>query len=71
MMTTDARKYVRQMGLDSLRVAGSAAAKRRNLFALANEFAVRTTVGEKVSIAFACPAGGHLNEIPVNCCARA
>jgi hypothetical protein len=30
MITTDAPKYTPQMGLDSLRVAGSAAAKRQN-----------------------------------------
>jgi hypothetical protein len=71
MITTDALKYAPQMGLDPLRVVGGAEAKRRNPFALANEFAVGTIVGEKVSVAFSCPAGGHLNEIPVNCCARA
>ena len=71
MITTDALKYVPQMGLDPLREVGCAAAKRQNLFALANEFAVGAIVGEKVSIVFFCSAGCHLNEMPLNCCARA
>jgi hypothetical protein len=48
-----------------------AAASVRTLFALANRLAVGTIVGEKVSIASFCPAGCYLNEIPLNCCARA
>ena len=66
MITTDAQKYLPQMGLDPLRVVGCAAAKCQNSFALPNGFAV----GEKVSIAFFCSAGCYLNEIPSNCCAR-
>ena len=70
MITTDALKYVPQMGLDPLREVGCAAAKRQNPFALANEFAIGAIVGEKVSIAFFGPAGCYLNEMPLNCCAR-
>jgi hypothetical protein len=71
MITTDALKYVPQMGLDPLREVGCAAIKRQNPFALANEFAVGAVVEEKVSIAFFCPAGCYLNEMALNCCARA
>ena len=71
MMTTDALKYLPQMGLDPLRVVGCAAVKCQNSFALANGFAIEAVVGEKVSIAFFCSAGCYLNEIPLGCCARA
>ena len=71
MENTDALKYLPQMGLDPLQVVGCAAANCPNYFALANAFAIEATVGEKASIAFFCSAGCYLNEIPVNCCARA
>ena len=71
MITTDALKYVPQMGLDPLREVGCAATKRQNAFALANEFAVGAIVGEKASSTFFRPAGCYLNEMPLNCCARA
>ena len=71
MTTTDALKYLPQMGLDPLRVVGCAAVKCQNSFALANGFAIEAFVGEKVSIAFFCSAGCYLNEIPLDCCARA
>ena len=70
MITTDALKYLPQMGLDPLRVVGCAGAKCQNSFALANGFAVEAMVGEKFSIAFFCWAGCYLNEIPSNCLAR-
>ena len=69
MISTDALKYLPQMGLDSSQVVGCAAAKCRNTFTLANGFAVEAIVAEKFSIAF-CSAGCYLNEIPSNCCAR-
>jgi hypothetical protein len=70
MITTEALKYLPQMGLDPSRVVGCAAAKCQNSFALANGFAVEAIVAEKFSIAFFCSAGCYLNEIPSNCCAR-
>src|SRR5215471_6162175 len=71
MITTDALKYLPQMGLDPSRVVGCAGAKCQNSFALANGFAVEAIVAEKLSIAFFCSAGCYLNEIPSNCLARA
>ena len=71
MITTDALKYLPQMGLDPSRVVGCAGAKCRNSFALANGFAVEAIVGEECSIVFFCSAGCYLNEIPSNCLARA
>lgn len=71
MTTTDALKYLPQMGLDPMQVVGCAAAKCPNSFALANGFPTEAVVGEKVSIAFFCSTGCYLNEIPLNCCARA
>ena len=71
MITTDALKYVPQMGLDPLREVGCTTAKQDDLFPPALEFAAQAIVGEKVSIAFFCSAGCHLNEMPLNCCARA
>src|SRR5205823_3069025 len=68
MITTDAQKYLPQMGLDPLRVVGCAAAKCQNFFALANGFTVGAIVGEIVPIAFFCSAGRYLNAIPTNCC---
>ena len=56
MITTDAQKYLPQMGLDPLRRAG--------------EWIFGAIVGEIVPIAFFCPAGRYLNAIPSNCCAR-
>ena len=70
MITTDALKYLPQMGLDPLRVVGCAAVQCQNSFALANGFAVEAIVAQKFSIAFFCSAGCYLNEIPSNCCAR-
>jgi hypothetical protein len=46
MITTDALKYLPQMGLDPSRVVGCAGAKCQNSFALANGFAVEAIVGE-------------------------
>ena len=71
MITTDALRYLPQMGLDPWRVVGCAGTKCQNSFALANGFAVEAIVGEKFSIAFFCSAGCYLSEIPVNCCGRA
>jgi hypothetical protein len=70
MITTDALKYLPQMGLDPSRVVGCAGT-RQNTFALANGFAVEAIVADKFSIAFFCWAGCYLNEIPSNCLARA
>jgi hypothetical protein len=71
MTTTDALKYLRQMDLDPLQVVGCAALTCQNSFALADGFAVEAIADEKGSIAFFCSAGCYLNEIPLNCCARA
>ena len=71
MITTDALKYLSQMGLDPPLVVGCAGAKCQNAFILANGFAVEAIVAEKLSIAFFCSAGCYLNEIPPNCLARA
>ena len=71
MITTNALKYLPQMGLDPSRVVGCAEAKRQNFFTLANGFAVKAIVAEKLSITFFCSAGCYLNEIPSNCLARA
>jgi hypothetical protein len=65
MITTDAQKFLPQMGLDPLLVVGCAAAS-----ALANGFAVGAIVGEIAPIALFCSAGCYLNAIPSNCCAR-
>jgi hypothetical protein len=71
MTTADASKYLPHMGLDPLQVVGCAAPQCQSCFALANGFAVQAIIKEKVSIAFFCSAGCYLNEVPVNCCARA
>jgi hypothetical protein len=71
MTSTDALKYLRQMDLDPLQVVGCAAPTCQNSFALANGFAIEAVVEEKTSIAFFCSAGCYLNEVPLNCCARA
>ena len=71
MMTTDALKYLAQMGLDPSWVVGCAGTKCQNSFALANGFTVEAIVAGKLSIAFFCSAGCYLNEIPSNCLARA
>jgi hypothetical protein len=71
MITTDALKYLPQMGLDPSWVVGCAWTKCQNSFALANGFAVEATVAEKCSIVFFCSARCYLNQVPSNCLARA
>ena len=71
MITTNALKYLPQMGLDPSRVVGCAGAKCQNCFALANGFAVEAIVAEKYSIVFFCSARCYLNEITSNCLGRA
>ena len=71
MITTDALKYLPQMGLDPSRVVGCAGAQCQKFFTLANGFAVEAVVAEKLSIAFFCSASCYLNEIPSNWLARA
>ena len=66
MITTDALKYLPQMGLDPSRVVHCVRTKCQNTFALANGFAVEAIVAEKCSIVFFCSAGCYLNEIPSN-----
>src|SRR5262249_10743524 len=63
MITTDALKYLPQMGLDPSRVVGCAGAQCQKSFTLANGFAVEAVVAEKLSIAFFCSASCYLNEI--------
>jgi hypothetical protein len=46
MITTDALKYLPQMGLDPSRAVNCAAAKCQNSFALANGFVVEAIVAE-------------------------
>jgi hypothetical protein len=48
MITTDALKYLPQMGLDPSWVVGCAGTKCQNSFALANGFAVEAIVAENV-----------------------
>jgi hypothetical protein len=71
MITTDALKYLPQMGLDPSSVIGCAGTKCQNCFALANGFAVEAIVAEKSSIVFFCSARCYLNEIPSGSLARA
>ena len=71
MITTDALKYLPQMGLDPSWVVGCTGKKCRNSFALANGFAVEAIVAKKCSIVFFCSAGCYLNEIPSGLLARA
>jgi hypothetical protein len=71
MITTDASKYLPHMGLDPTQMVGCPAPNCPNFFALANGFAVEVIIAEKVSIAFFCSAHCYLNELPLNCCARA
>ncbi len=71
MTTTDALKYLPQMGLDPLQVVGCAAVSCESSFALANAFAIEAFDGERVAIAFFCSAACYLNEIPLYCCGRA
>jgi hypothetical protein len=70
MMTTDALKYLPQMGLDPSRVVGCAGAHCQKSFTLANGFAVEAVVAGKLLIAFFRSASCYLNEIPSNCPAR-
>jgi hypothetical protein len=70
-MITEATKYLPQMSLDPSKVVGCAAQNCQSCFALANGFAVEAILEAGPSIAFFCSAGCYLNEIPVNCCARA
>lgn len=71
MITTDALKYLPQMGLDSSWVVGCAGKKCQNSFVLANGFAVEAIIAKKCSIVFFCSAGCYLNEIPSGSIARA
>jgi hypothetical protein len=71
MITTDALKYLPQMGLDPSRVVRCVGTKCQNSFALASGFAVEAIVAEKCSIVFFCSASCYLKEIPSNCLARA
>jgi hypothetical protein len=71
MTIADASQFLPHMGLDPLRVVGCAAPKCQNSFTLTDGFATEAIVGDKVSIAFFCSAGCYLNEVPVDCCARA
>jgi hypothetical protein len=71
MITTEASKYLLQMGLDPLLVVSCAAEKCQNSFALANGFAVEVATEEEPTIAFFCSACCYLNEIPLCCCPRA
>ena len=54
MITTDALKYLPQMGLDPSRVVDCVGTKCQNSFALTNGFAVEAIVAEKCSIVFFC-----------------
>jgi hypothetical protein len=71
MTIAHASHYLPHMGLDPLRVVACAGPKCHNLFALASGFAIEAIVRRKVSIVFFCSAGCYLNEVPVDCCARA
>jgi hypothetical protein len=71
MRTTNASKYLPQMGLDPLTMVSCAAAKCETSFVLVSGFAIEAFVGKEASIAFFCSAACFLHEVPVNCCARA
>ena len=71
MRTTNASKYLPQLGVDPLTVVGCAAAKCECSFALVSGFAIEAIVGEEASIAFYCSAACFLDEVPVDSCARA
>jgi hypothetical protein len=71
VMITEAAKYLAGMGLDPLKVVVCAGQSCQSCFALTNGFAIEAIVGDVPSIAFFCSGGCYLNEIPVNCCARA
>ena len=71
MTIADASHFLPHMGLDPLRVVCCAGLKCQHSFALANGFAVEAIVEEEVSIVFFCSAGCYLDEVPVDCCARA
>jgi hypothetical protein len=70
MITTDALKYLPHMELDPSRVVGCAGAQCQKSFTLANAFAVKAVVAEKLSIA-SCWPSCYLNGIPSKCLARA
>ena len=71
MTIADASHYLPHMGVDPSLVVGCAGLECQNSFALANGFAIEAIVGDEVSIVFFCSAGCYLNEVPVDCCARA
>jgi len=71
MIITDASKCLLQLGLDPLKVVGCAAEQCQSSFALVNGFVIEAIVGDEASIAFFCSPACYLNEIPVDCCARA
>ena len=71
MIFTAASKYLPHLGVDPLTVVGCAAAKCQSSFALVNGFGIEAFFGEDASIAFFCSAACFLNEVPMNCCARA
>ena len=71
MTVTDTAQYLRHMGLDPTLVVTCAAFTCRNTFALADGFAIEAIVGNDVSVIFFCSGACYLNEVPVDCCARA
>jgi hypothetical protein len=68
MITTDALKYLPQMGLDPSRVVGCAVAKRQNSLAPAHGFAVEAIVAEKFSIAFLAAISRRFHRAVVRGC---
>jgi hypothetical protein len=70
-MTADASQYLPHMGLDPMSVVTCATPTCPHTFALANGFAIEAMVGNRVSIIFFCSSACYLNEVPVDCCARA
>jgi hypothetical protein len=71
MTAGDAAQYLPHMGLDPMRVVTCPAPTCPNTFALVDGFAIEAIVGERVSIVFFCSPACYLNEVPVDCCARA
>ena len=71
MTMADASQYLPHMGLDPMRVVACAAPTCPHTFALVDGFAIEAIVGDRVSVVFFCSPACYLNEVPVDCCARA
>jgi hypothetical protein len=71
MTIGDASRYLPHMGLEPTRVVACATPTCQHTFAVVDGFAIEAIVRDKVSIVFFCSPACYLNEVPVDCCARA